>query len=174
MAQYARRRITKDTVNGVSTVNIVGSNRKGKLMAINPITDTITVGTLEIRQGNVGADLAGTFVETGGIIDAVVITNGGTEYSEANPPLIDGDVGGSGAILIPTIVNGVITAIEIVNGGTGYTTGSLVIVATDGRLVYEVGVNDQAHRDLSLVFENGLYLEEQTITGDYVANLLID
>lgn len=175
MAQYARRRITKDTVDGASTVNIVNSNRKGKLMAINPVTDTITVGTLEIRQGTVGADLAGTFVAGAGIITSVVITNGGTEYSVANPPTIDGDAGGGGdAVLIPTIVNGVITAIEIVNGGTGYTTGSLVIVATQGRLVYEVGVNDQAHRDLSLPFQNGLYLEEQTITGDYVANLLID
>jgi len=174
MAQYAKRRITKDTVDGISTVNIVGSNRKGKLMAINPITDTITVGTLEIRQGGVGADLAGTFVAAAGIITSVVITVGGTEYSESNAPLIDGDVGGSGAILIPTITNGVITAIEIVNGGTGYTTGSLVIVAVEGRLVYEVGVNDQAHRDLSLVFQNGLYLEDNGITGDYVANLLID
>ncbi len=175
MAQYAKRRISKATVDGATTVNILGSNRNGKLMAINPITDTITVGTLEIRQGGVGADLAGTFVADTGVIVSVVITDGGTEYSESNPPTIDGDAGGNGnAVLIPTITNGVITSIEIVNGGTGYTTGSLVIVATEGRLVYEVGVNDQAHRDLSLVFQNGLYLEDNGITGDYVANLLID
>jgi hypothetical protein len=174
MAQYQRRRITKATVDGVSTVNIVGSNRKGKLMAINPVTNTITVGTLEFRQGGVGAALAGTFVAGAGIITSVVITNGGTGYSETNAPLIDGDVGGADAILIPTITNGVITAITIENGGTGYTTGSLVITAVEGRLVYEVGVSDQPHRDLSLIFDRGLYLEDNGITGDYVANLIID
>ena len=175
MAQFAKRRITKATVDGVSTVNITSPNRTGKLMAINPITDTITVGALEFRQGGVGADLAGTFVAGSGIITSVAITNGGTEYSSSNPPLIDGDAGGGGdAILTPTIVNGVITAIEIVDGGTGYTTGSLVIVATQGRLVYEVGFNDQAHRDLNLSFRKGLYLEDNTITGDYIANVIID
>jgi len=175
MAQFAKRRITKATVDGASTVNIFAPERTGKLMAINPITDAITAGSLEFRQGGVGASLAGTFTATAGIIDAVVITDGGTEYSSSNPPLIDGDAGGGGdAILTPTIVNGVITAISIDDGGTGYTTGSLVIVNTQGRLVYEVGINDQAHRDLNLSFRKGLYLEDNGITGDYDANLLAD
>lgn len=168
MAQFAKRRIT------IASVNIINSNRSGKLMAINPITDSITAGTVEFRQGGVGADLAGTFVAAAGIIISIVITDGGTEYSTSNPPLIDGDVGGSGAILTPTITNGVITAIEIEDGGTGYTTGSLVIAATEGRLVYEVGVNDQAYRDLNLPFIKGLYLEDNGTSGDYVANLLFD
>jgi len=175
MAQFAKRRITKATVDGTSTVNITSPERSGKLMAINPITENITVGSLEFRQGGVGASLAGTFTAGSGIITAVVITDGGTEYSSSNPPLIDGDAGGGGdAILTPTIVNGVITAIEIVDGGTGYTTGSLVIVNTQGRLVYEVGFNNQSHRDLNLRFIKGLYLEDNGITGDYEANLLID
>ncbi len=169
MGQYQKRRITK------ASVNIINGNRSGKLMAVNPITPTITVGTLEFREGNVGASLAGTFTAVAGIITAVVVTVGGTNYSESNPPTIDGDVGGNAdAVLTPTIVNGVITAITIENGGTGYTTGSLVIVAVEGSLVYEVGVSGEAHRDLNLKFSKGLYCEDNSITGDYVANVLID
>lgn len=75
-----------------------------------------------------GQGFAGTFTESGGVIDGITITDGGTGYSDYDTVVIDGDAGGNAdAVLAVTIEDGVITAIAITGGGTGYTAGALVI-----------------------------------------------
>lgn len=76
---------------------------------------------------SMGNGVAGTFGVNTGVIDSVVITNGGRNISDYGTLTIDGDAGGGGdAVLVPTIVDGVLTAIAITSGGTGYTAGALV------------------------------------------------
>lgn len=169
MSVHQKRRVTK------ASVNIVNFNRNGKLIAVYPITNTVTAGTLEFREGSVGSGFTATFTETGGVIDSVTVTAGGSNYSPSNPPSVDGDAGGNAdAVLTPVIVDGVVTSVTIEDGGTGYTTGSCVIANVAGSLVYEVGAESVEHRDLNLPFRKGLYVNDNSITGDYIGNVLID
>jgi len=85
-------------------------------------------GVLVHKLHSMGQGFAGTFTVSTGAIATVTITNGGSGYSAGNSAIvIDGDTGGSAAVLTPTIVNGVITALAITTAGSGYTAGALVI-----------------------------------------------
>jgi hypothetical protein len=86
-----------------------------------------------------GQGFTGTFTETAGVIDGVVITTGGTGYSDYATVVIDGNAGGASAVITPTIVNGVITALAITTAGTGYTAGALVLThpcPTDATIIF--------------------------------------
>ena len=51
-----------------------------------------------------GSGFTGTITETGGVIDGVVITNGGTNYHAANTTFSIASAGGSGATITPLVV----------------------------------------------------------------------
>ena len=74
------------------------------------------------------AGLAANIDADGGILDNIVVADGGTGYDPNNPPevTIRGDGFGAKATAVVD-AQGVITDINIVDGGQGYTTFSIVI-----------------------------------------------
>ncbi len=62
---------------------------------------------------------------TNGFVTSVVVTDGGSGYSNAVTVSFDGG-GGSGATATVTVVRGVITAITLTDAGTGYTSAPKV------------------------------------------------
>ena len=89
-----------------------------------------------------GQGLAATFTASAGVIqDSVVVTDGGSGYSDGDTIVIDGDAGGNAdATFTVTVEDGVVTAITVTAGGTGYTTGSIVVSAsvapTDSSVIF--------------------------------------
>lgn len=71
-------------------------------------------------QEGLATGAAGTGTHSGGVIDALVVVTGGTNYQ--NPTVVIAADAGSGATATATVVDGVVTAIVITDGGTGYTT----------------------------------------------------
>jgi len=60
-----------------------------------------------------------------GVVDSVLITNGGTGYTTAPTVALTGG-GGSGATATATIESGSVTGVTITNPGTGYTSAPSV------------------------------------------------
>ena len=83
--------------------------------------------TLErvIHAAGTGAAIA--YTQSAGVIDAIVITNGGSGYVSSS--LVFTPASGTGASFTATIVDGVITAVAIVAGGTAATNGALVVTS---------------------------------------------
>ena len=83
--------------------------------------------TLEriIHATGTGADI--TYTESAGVIDVIVLTDGGTGYVGSSIVLTPAS--GSGASFTATVVDGVITAVAIVGGGTGASAGALVVTS---------------------------------------------
>lgn len=72
-----------------------------------------------------------TLYGAGGIAPGIVITDGGSGYSNSTTAAISGG-SGSGAVLSVVVTGGVVTAINIVNAGTGYiVTDTVTVVITD-------------------------------------------
>ena len=67
------------------------------------------------------------------IINTISITNGGSGYSPANPPLVTiTGGGGTGAVATATVTGTAVTAITLVSVGSGYTTVPTVTIAPSG------------------------------------------
>ena len=65
-----------------------------------------------------------------GMLDSILMTNGGTAYTTATITFTGG--GGSGATATATLDAGVITAIDVTASGTGYTSAPTVVITGDG------------------------------------------
>jgi FtsP/CotA-like multicopper oxidase with cupredoxin domain len=69
------------------------------------------------------------------IINTISITNGGSGYSPANPPLVTiSGGGGTGAVATATVTGSAVTAINLVTVGSGFTTAPTVTIAPPGGL----------------------------------------
>jgi hypothetical protein len=100
----------------------------------NPQTGVIPSGAM---YGYIGQTTSTTFTDTeigpdfsqapplhtdpfnAGPIATVTVKNGGSGY-DSRVSLYASDITGSGAVLVPTVINGVITAVTIENGGQNY------------------------------------------------------
>ena len=89
-----------------------------------PITDTtgVVTGITMLTSGG-GTGATGTAVVSGGVITAITITSGGSNYVTAPTVVFDNEgTGGSDATAIAHGTNGVITSVSIVTSGSGYTS----------------------------------------------------
>jgi hypothetical protein len=66
-------------------------------------------------------------VNTG--VTALTVTNGGSGYSETNPPIV---VFGGGTTATATLGGGTVTTIQVVEGGSGYTSAPTVLLTGGG------------------------------------------
>ena len=67
------------------------------------------------------------------IINTISITNGGSGYSPASPPLVSiSGGGGTGAVATATVTGTAVTAITLLSVGSGYTTVPAVTIAPSG------------------------------------------
>lgn len=83
--------------------------------------DTVTVTI----AGGSSAEAEATVID--GVITAITVTAGGTNYVDGETPVTISGGEGSGAEATATVVEGVITAITVVKGGKGYTTPTVTI-----------------------------------------------
>ena len=124
----------KNTVSGVQTnTNITGVVTAAGLTTIslnNPVNATIPLGTIiEFERGASPLTFESTFTQ-GNFVDDVIITNGGTGYT--NGQYYDVSLtGGTGNDLKVNIVvaNNVVTEITVTDGGNGYSADFTVTTA---------------------------------------------
>lgn len=82
-----------------------------------------------VKAWIIETDTTITAIDTG-MVDVVIVDEGGTGYTTASVTLTGG--GGSGATATATILDGVIVAIEVTDAGTGYTSAPTVGITGDG------------------------------------------
>lgn len=107
----------------------------------------------------------------------VVLTAGGTLYANTPTIIVQGG-GGTGAIIVPTVVAGVITALTLLSGGYGYSVPSAIRVyissgAGDNSAEDKVNDFDIATAQIAAMQFNmtqGLFGSQQAFT--YAYNLL--
>ena len=124
----------KNTVSGIqANTNITGVVTAAGLTTIslnNPVNATIPLGTIiEFERGASPLTFESTFTQ-GNFVDDVIITNGGTGYT--NGQYYDVSLtGGTGNDLKVNIVvaNNVVTEITVTDGGTGYSSDFTVTTA---------------------------------------------
>ena len=128
----------KNTVNGIqANTNITGVVTAAGLTTIslnNPVNQTIPLGTIiEFERGASPLTFESTFTQ-GNFVDDVIITNGGTGYT--NGQYYDVSLtGGTGTGLKVNIVvaNNVVTEITVTDGGTGYS-GDFTVTTAPGAI----------------------------------------
>ena len=92
-------------VFGVDTTEASAGVDNVVSVAINTGGTGYSAGALVVdNTGSGGPGFAGTFTVSGGVINAVTITNAGSGYTSA--PSISGDVGGSGGSLVGALGTG--------------------------------------------------------------------
>ena len=124
----------KNTVNGIqANTNITGVVTAAGLTTIslnNPVNQTIPLGTIiEFERGASPLTFESTFTQ-GNFVDDVIITNGGTGYT--NGQYYDVSLtGGTGTGLKVNIVvaNNVVTELTVTDGGSGYSSDFTVTTA---------------------------------------------
>ena len=82
---------------------------------------------IELNSG-IGAEAI--LIVNGGVIQEVLVLNGGSGYN--SPPNIEISGTGNYALLTPIISNGIITSIKVINGGVGYSDGDSIRITSSG------------------------------------------
>ncbi len=114
------------SVNGQSLWKISNNNLNYNIgnvgIGIEPTNYKLEVA---VGQGSTDAIANRYFNVSGGVITSLIITSGGSGYS--NPPTISftggGGSGGTGNVVVS---NGAITSVRITSGGSGYTSPPVV------------------------------------------------
>jgi hypothetical protein len=75
---------------------------------------------------SVGQGASITYTQTAGVIDNVVIADGGSGYSNYGTIVLT-PATGTGAVLVAVVTDGVITGVTISNGGTGASDGAITV-----------------------------------------------
>ena len=108
-----------DAANDISLSNVTGRfDYIPPLYDGNPNAPAVTVS-----GDGTGAEIA--IVTYGGVIDEVVIVNGGSGYTAATLTVVAGAVGGAGGALTATLTGGAITSVSIDNAGGSYGDNSV-------------------------------------------------
>lgn len=97
------------TYNGIAAVNLNGN--RGVTRVIDEYVFTFTAGAAATSSGT---------LQTGGIVYAIAVVNGGSGYSSLPTVIVSAPPSGTTAVAAATVVNGEIVAINIVNKGSGY------------------------------------------------------
>ena len=114
-------------VRGTAKYGINSMGGSGGGCIFNNMTTSGAV--LNIGGGTVTTPAVfGTVTISGGAIQTVPVTSGGTGYS-GTPNLFAVGGGGSGATLTPVISGGVIQSVTVTAGGSGYTSPPLVVAS---------------------------------------------
>jgi hypothetical protein len=89
-----------------------------------PASSNVSVG---FESYDVQATATAVISAQAGTIEKINVTNGGSGYIAATPPLVQINGDGTGATATATVgANGKVTGVTITNAGTGYTTVSSV------------------------------------------------
>lgn len=100
----------------------------GQKYGSNEILNYSKQPNLSISKGK-NASFLPLINESSGEITEIIITNSGSDYISTPDIVVRGD--GTGAVLVPIIVDNKITKIEVLYGGTGYTKDNILIEAID-------------------------------------------
>ena len=114
-----------------------GNQRKLNRFTLNPTT--ISTKT-NIVSGPIGTWINGVSVwsyrstekKTFGAVTGINITNSGTDYDAANPPVLSITGGGGTGAAASVVVDGSLYEVEVLNGGSGYTSSPLVSIVGGG------------------------------------------
>jgi hypothetical protein len=91
----------------------------------------VRTGTrITFSGGGATAQATGFATIAGGVINGIIVTYGGRDYTSAPTVTITSDTGGTGASATATVSGGRVTSVSVGAGGSGYT--SRLVRATDG------------------------------------------
>ena len=105
---------------------------------------------------------------SGGVVDSITITDGGSHYKQGTPPSVTiSGGGGSGATATATVSStGIVNGITVTNIGSGYSSAPTVTVdysPKDNRA--EVKSWDSATRALQIINRTGTFTTDEVVTG---------
>lgn len=115
------------TVSDMNGLTIAGGTNASGNVIINATNGNIAFGTASDNSITFGGNLT---LNTGSLVGAPAVTNGGNAYSAAPTVTISAPnlAGGVQATATATVAGGVITGINITNAGTGYTSTPTVTI----------------------------------------------
>ena len=140
--------------------------------AIKLVMDAGGVGNFIVGEEIVGDEFLarGTAAITGGIVSGTTISDGGSFYTSAIPPVVTfsappaGGTRATGTAIVSA--NGIVTGITLTNPGSGYTSApTLTIDYSPKDNKAEVKSWDQGTRTLQVVNRTGTFTTAETITG---------
>jgi hypothetical protein len=81
-------------------------------------------------SGGGGSGAIGTFTTSGGVVQSVLLTGGGANYTGS--PTVSFPISGSGAAITATESGGAVNSLTIVTGGSGYVPGTYPLAFSGG------------------------------------------
>lgn len=138
--------------------------------AIKIIMDPGGSGDFTVGEEVVGDEFLAkaTASITGDAVTGIVISDGGSHYKQATPPVVTiSGGGGNGATATATVSSaGIVNGISITSSGSGYTSAPTVTIdysPKDNRA--EVKSWNSSTREIQVINRTGVFTTAETVTG---------